>query len=113
MKFILIEQERIIKALQLGNEPIVNRIIGAIFKTGFYLFSPYVIVGNLIIFYALYQGIGYWISLVLLSVLFAITLLLLDWHITQRKSSHPQALFLLYYIISLIVVIPGVVWGVL
>jgi len=112
MMFIQSERRRLQQFIEAANDQLGARIIKGILTTGFYLFSPYVIVINLMTFYALYQGIGYWITLVILSILLALTLLMLDYQITKRVSTQPQYLFMAYYAISLIVVIPGVVWGI-
>lgn len=113
MTFFQSERQRFNDFYHEANDKTVQRLLIGALKTGFYLFSPYVIVVNLMTFYALYQGIGYWISLVLLSILFAFSFYLLDWLTTRRKSAHPQKLFFLYYGVSLIFIIPGIVWGVL
>ena len=88
-------------------------IFKGILKTGFYLLTPYIIVINLMTFYALYQGIGYWITLVILSILLACSLFMLDYQITKRVSKQPQTLLLAYYVLSLVVIIPGIIWGII
>lgn len=113
MKFIENERQRFTAAKVEAADQFAARILKAVLKTGFYLLTPYIIVINLMTFYALYQGIGYWITLVLLTILLALTLLMLDYQITKRVSSQPQALFLAYTVVSLIVVIPGIVWGII
>lgn len=113
MKFFQEELVRLNAFRQEAGDQLGGRIIKGALKTGFYLFSPYVIVINLMTFYALYQGIGYWISLVLLSILLALTFLMLDYQITRRSSKQPQGLFLAYLLIGLIIIIPGILWGIL
>lgn len=112
MKTIKAELARFHEFIDEVGDQLGARIFKGILKTGFYLLSPYIIVINLMTFYALYQGIGYWITLVILSILLALTLLMLDVQITKRVSNQPQTLFMAYYVISLVVIIPGILWGI-
>lgn len=113
MKIFQEEFDRLNAFRQEAGDQFGLRILKGILKTGFYLLSPYIIVINLMTFYALYQGIGYWISLVLLSILLALTVLMLDYQITRRMSKQPQGLFLAYLLLGLIIIIPGILWGIL
>lgn len=112
MKFIEAELARFHEFIDEVGDQLGARLFNGILKTGFYLLSPYIIVINMMTFYALYQGIGYWITLVILSILLTLTLLMLDVQITKRVSKQPQTLFMAYYVISLVVIIPGIIWGI-
>jgi hypothetical protein len=112
MTFFDTEQRRVHQFIEEAKDQLGARIVKAILITGFYLFSPYVIVINLMTFYALYQGIGYWITLVVLSILLSLTLLMLDYQLTKQVSTQPQSLWLAYYVVSVVVIIPGIVWGI-
>lgn len=113
MKKLNAEFTRFHEFVEAAGEQLGARIFKGTLKTGFYVLSPYIIVINLMTFYALYQGIGYWITLVILSILLAFTLFMLDYQITNRVSNQPRYVFMTYYVLSLVVMIPGIIWGIL
>ena len=81
----------------------VALIVKTLARALFIFFAPLVLVGNMWVFYALYEGIGLPITVGYSTVLFAGIFGYIDTTLSQRPHSQPSTLAWLYLSVSLLI----------
>ncbi len=78
------------------------RVVKAMGLTLFVFFAPAVLVANMWVFYTLYEGIGFAITVGVSTILFAGIFGYLDTRLTSIPHSQPSTLAWLYLLLSLL-----------